>query len=65
MPNGWSFNWESMEMREGKSPRDTLCRKLACCLSACVFAMSNECQMTVSLSVRANDRLAPQHRVFG
>src|SRR5271163_114201 len=28
MPNGWSFNWESMATRG-----DALCRELGCCLS--------------------------------
>lgn len=53
MQNGQSFNWESMAMRERENPRDTLCRKLTCWLSVCALAMSNECQKTVSLSVRS------------
>ena len=38
VPNGWSFNWESMTTRERGKPRDAFCRKLACCLPAiCVL----------------------------
>ena len=53
MPNGWSFIL-GKHGNEGKGePRDTLCRKLACCLSAiCVLAISNRCQKAVPLPIR-------------
>jgi hypothetical protein len=34
IPNGWSFNWESIATRERGRPVDALYRKLACCLYA-------------------------------
>jgi hypothetical protein len=49
MQNGQSFNWESMAMR-GKIP-ETRC--VGSLLVSCALAMSNECQKTVSLSVRS------------
>jgi hypothetical protein len=53
MPNGWSFNWESMATRERGKPEDALCRELGCCLcTMCVLAISNRCQTIVPLPVR-------------
>jgi hypothetical protein len=44
MPNGWSFNWESMATRERGKPGDMSYRELACCLRAiCVLAVSSRC----------------------
>ena len=67
MPNGRSFNRESIVTTERGKPRDTLCRKLACCLSAMYVRPSvcNRCQKTIPLPIRANDQLAPPHYTRG
>jgi hypothetical protein len=54
MPNGWSFNWESMATRERERPRDTFVQKAcSCCLCLCVLSVSR-----LSLIVARHNPLA-------
>ena len=51
MPNGCSFNWESMAMRERKS-LETHCVESLLVVYVCVLAISNRCQKTVPPPIR-------------
>jgi hypothetical protein len=41
MPKGWLYDWEDMAMMGRQNSETRFCRKLACCLSECVLAISN------------------------
>jgi len=43
MPKGWLYDWEGIATMGKQKPETRLCRKLACCLSECVLAISNRC----------------------
>jgi hypothetical protein len=43
MPKGWLYNWEGMATMGKQNPETRFCRRLACCLSMCVLALSNRC----------------------
>jgi hypothetical protein len=43
MPKGRLYNWEGVTRMGRQNPETLFCRKLACCLSVCVLAVSNTC----------------------
>jgi hypothetical protein len=51
IPNGWSFNWESMATREMES-LERRCVASLLVVYVCVLAISNRCQKTVPLPIR-------------
>jgi hypothetical protein len=61
MPNGWSFNWESMTTRERESPGTCCVESLHVVYMSCV-SFCHRCQKTVPLPIRGWQQTGPRHK---